>query len=102
MKESAEARHDRLIKREMRRDLAIADPTGRLIPFRPETDREKNCPGHAGKKYSLDCRPCCMTLLARKTDSNRDVFFRLLEAQKGLGPAWAEEVRKAWEDECGK
>jgi hypothetical protein len=57
------------------------------------------CPGHAGKKYSLDCRPCCLALLAAKrNDSNRDVFFRLLEAQ--IGEEWAEEVRKGWEDFC--
>jgi hypothetical protein len=57
------------------------------------------CPGHAGKKYDLGCKPCCLALLAAKrNDSNRDVFFRLLEAQ--IGEEWAEEVRKGWEDAC--
>jgi hypothetical protein len=43
--------------------------------------------------------PCALALLAAKrNDSNRDVFFRLLEAQ--IGEEWAEEVRKGWEDAC--
>jgi hypothetical protein len=59
------------------------------------------CPGHAGKRYDLGCKPCCLALLAAKrNDSNRDVFFRLLEAQ--IGEEWAEEVRKGWEDASGR
>jgi hypothetical protein len=61
-----------------------------------------DCPGHAGKKYDIGCKPCCLALLARKNDANRDCFFRLLEDQPGLGAAWAEEVRKGWEDVCTK
>jgi hypothetical protein len=56
---------------------------------------------HKGDAFNLAHLGCCLDLLAAKSNAaNRDQFFRLLELQPGLGAAWAEEVRKGWEDFC--